>query len=164
MKSTKFYTVLALVVVALFSFTKASFGQAPPLGSASSFAVFTAAGAFSNDGATVVTGDIGTNVGAFTGFPPGVVNGSIHVADPVSAQAAADVELAPLLGVEMNELARVVGRHLAQDLPAGRILHLLGDFVAGLQQHFRRFQPPVGAGDDFLRRSRHEGIIAEPRL
>ena len=69
-------------------------GQAPPLGSASNFALFTAAGAFSNDGLTVVTGDIGTNVGAFAGFPPGIVNGTIYVADPVTAQAAADVELA----------------------------------------------------------------------
>jgi hypothetical protein len=68
--------------------------QAPDLGVTSSFAMFTAAGAFSNDGATVVTGDIGTNVGAFTGFPPGVVIGSIHVADVISAQAASDVATA----------------------------------------------------------------------
>jgi hypothetical protein len=39
----------------------------------------------------MVTGDIGTNVGAFTGFPPGIVIGAIHVADVVSAQAATDV-------------------------------------------------------------------------
>ncbi len=68
--------------------------QAPSLGSAQEFAVFTAAGAFSNDGATVVTGDIGTNVGSFTGFPPGVVIGEIHVANMTSAQAATDVDLA----------------------------------------------------------------------
>lgn len=66
-------------------------GQAPDLGTTSTFAMFTAAGAFSNDGATLVTGDIGTDVGSFTGFPPGVVIGSIHVADAVTAQAAIDV-------------------------------------------------------------------------
>ena len=68
--------------------------QTPDLGASSSFAMFTAAGAFSNDGTTVVTGDIGTNVGAFTGFPPGIVIGSIHVADVISAQAAMDVATA----------------------------------------------------------------------
>src|SRR5688572_8565850 len=67
------------------------FGQAPDLGTASGFSVFTAVGAFSNDGATVVTGDIGTNAGAFTGFPPGIVIGNIHVADALSATAAVDV-------------------------------------------------------------------------
>ncbi len=66
--------------------------QAPPLGGATSFALFTSAGAFSNDGATVVTGDIGTNVGAFSGFPPGIVIGQIHVADVVSAAVAPDVD------------------------------------------------------------------------
>ncbi|MCB0535254.1 MAG: DUF3494 domain-containing protein, partial [Saprospiraceae bacterium] len=39
-------------------------------------------------------GDIGTNVGAFAGFPPGIVAGTIHVTDPVSVQAATDVEFA----------------------------------------------------------------------
>lgn len=71
-----------------------SFGQVPDFGAASSFALFTSAGAFNNAGTTVVTGDIGTNVGAFSGFPPGIVIGAIHVADPVTAQAAPDVDLA----------------------------------------------------------------------
>lgn len=84
--------VIALMLLMLPFFT---FAQSPPdLGVAAPFALFTAAGAFSNDGNTVVTGDIGTNVGAFTGFPPGIVIGQIHVADGVSAQAAADVDLA----------------------------------------------------------------------
>ena len=41
------------------------YGQSPDLGAASGFALFTAVGAFSNDGATMVIGDIGTDVGAF---------------------------------------------------------------------------------------------------
>ncbi len=68
------------------------FGQAPDLGASETFALFTASGAFNGDAATSVVGDIGTNVGAFT--PPGFLVGSIHVADPVSAQAAADVAIA----------------------------------------------------------------------
>jgi hypothetical protein len=71
-----------------------NFGQAPDLGTASTFALFTAEGAFNNLGVTMVVGDIGTNVGAFSGYPPGVVIGQIHVADAVSATAAADVAIA----------------------------------------------------------------------
>ena len=65
------------------------------LGSTADFALFTAAGAFNNIGAgTVVTGDVGTHVGAFNAFPPGILIGDQHVADGVSAQAAADVLVA----------------------------------------------------------------------
>ena len=63
-------------------------------GTAANFALFTAVGAFSNTGTTQVTGDVGTNAGAFTGFPPGTVTGQIHVADAVSLQAATDASLA----------------------------------------------------------------------
>ena len=68
--------------------------QAPDLGASSTFTLFTAVGAFDNLGASIVTGDIGTDAGAFSGFPPGTVIGEIHVADPVSAQAAIDVDAA----------------------------------------------------------------------
>ncbi|MEI6347421.1 MAG: ice-binding family protein [Bacteroidota bacterium] len=70
------------------------FGQAPSLGTASDFAVFTAVGAFENLGASSVTGDVGTQAGAFSGFLPGVLVGDIHVADSVSYQAALDVNTA----------------------------------------------------------------------
>ena len=83
------FTAVMLLFVPLMNY-----GQAPPLGTTSSFALFTAVGAFSNDGASVVTGDIGTDVGSFTGFPPGTVIGDIHVTDPVSVQAAIDVDVA----------------------------------------------------------------------
>jgi Ice-binding-like len=64
----------------------------PALGATSSFALFTAVGAFDNVGPSVVHGDIGTNAGAFSGFPLGVVFGNIHVADTYSTQAATDVQ------------------------------------------------------------------------
>jgi hypothetical protein len=77
----------------LFIMPTINFGQAPDLGAASSFALFTAAGAFSTEVGDVstVTGDVGTNVGAFYGFPPGTLIGQKHVADAISAQAAPDV-------------------------------------------------------------------------
>lgn len=87
-----------LFMAGLLLLSQASYGQftAPALGAASSFALFTAVGAFDNVGPSVVRGDIGTNAGAFSGFPQGVVTGSIHVADAVSTQAATDVEAAYL--------------------------------------------------------------------
>ncbi|QOW11665.1 T9SS type A sorting domain-containing protein [Kaistella flava (ex Peng et al. 2021)] len=84
-----------LVAAVLFLMPSVNFGQAPNLGSASSFALFTAAGAFNNTGAgTIVTGDVGTNVGAFNAFPPGTLIGQKHHADLVSSQAAIDVAFA----------------------------------------------------------------------
>lgn len=85
----------ALSVIILFLIPATNFAQSPPtLGTASSFVMFTASGAFSNDGESFVIGDVGTNVGAFNAFPPGTVVGQIHVADPVSATAATDVDVA----------------------------------------------------------------------
>ena len=89
---TKLLNVLSAVI--LFLVPNVLFGQAPNLGAAADFALFTAAGAINNTGTTVITGDIGTNVGAFNGFPPGIINGQTHVADAVSAQAASDLALA----------------------------------------------------------------------
>ncbi len=84
-------TPITLLFILFFLIPKLTYGQAPDLGTTAGFAAFTAVGAFDALGASVVTGDVGTNVGAFTGFPPGVLIGSIHVADPISAQAAIDV-------------------------------------------------------------------------
>jgi len=80
-----------LLAVTLFLIPKTTYTQAPNLGSATSFAAFTAAGAFNSLGTTMITGDIGTEVGAFSGFPPGIVIGAIHIADAVTEQAAMDV-------------------------------------------------------------------------
>jgi hypothetical protein len=78
----------------LLLLSKAIFGQAPNLGTAANFAFFTSIGAFDNAGATYITGDIGTNSGALTGFPPGTLVGQAHVANATSAQAALDVDAA----------------------------------------------------------------------
>ncbi len=85
---------LLFIVFFSVSFLKTGFAQTPSLGSASGFAVFTSVGAFNNLGNTNITGNIGTNVGAFTGFPPGVVVGQIHVVDATSLQASIDIAAA----------------------------------------------------------------------
>jgi hypothetical protein len=44
---------------------------------------------------TVITGDVGVSPGtAVTGFPPGIVIGTIHAGDPVAAQAQLDLTVA----------------------------------------------------------------------
>ena len=92
----KLRAVRLLLAAGLLS-SSACFGQviAPALGTSSSFTLFTAVGAFDNVGPSTVQGNIGTNAGAFSGFPLGVVtSGSIHVADALATQAATDVETA----------------------------------------------------------------------
>ncbi len=66
------------------------------LGTAETFAVL-AGSTVTNTGLSVITGDVGVSPGtAVTGFPPGVVvpPGMIHSADPVAAQAQADLTAA----------------------------------------------------------------------
>lgn len=80
--------------VIFWAFTSVSFAQVlplPNLGTASSYALFTSAGAFNVTGAAIVKGDVGTHAGAFNAFPPGTLIGSINVANAASFQAAADV-------------------------------------------------------------------------
>ncbi len=93
-KTKRSIFTFAITAVTLLSFPKVNFGQAPDLGATSGFALFTAVGAITNTGATYVTGDVGTNDGAFNAFPPGTLIGQIHVADATSAQAAIDVAAA----------------------------------------------------------------------
>lgn len=71
----------AVAAVMLLLLPNVNYGQdAPDLGTTSTYALFTAVGAFSNTGATTtVTGDVGTNAGAFNAFPPGILIGEKHV-------------------------------------------------------------------------------------
>ncbi len=80
---------------ATWSFTTSSCSMAPmDLGGASSFAAL-AGSTVTNTGLTVITGDAGVSPGtAITGFPPGVLTGSTHAADPTAATGIADLTTA----------------------------------------------------------------------
>lgn len=71
----------------------AGFAQAPNLRTAANFEFFTTVGAISNTGISQVTGEVGSNSGAVTGF--GNVNGKMQVpANGATNQAAADLLIA----------------------------------------------------------------------
>ncbi|MBK7609434.1 MAG: DUF3494 domain-containing protein [Saprospiraceae bacterium] len=73
-------------------------GQVPDLGIIANFAIYTTGGAIDNTGTSIITGDIGTNVGAITGYEPlSVVNGNIEIANATTAQAAIDLDAAYVL-------------------------------------------------------------------
>jgi hypothetical protein len=78
-----------------FTTAAATAGQAPvPLGSATAFEVL-AGSTVTSTGATTVHGDLGVSPGtAVTGFPPGLVNGTIHAGDPAAAVAQLDLTTA----------------------------------------------------------------------
>jgi len=83
----------ALMAVILLLISTLNFAQAPPLGSAADFVLFTSVGAVTNVGTykylTHLTGNVGTNSGSSTNF--GNVNGVMHDNDGASALCASDV-------------------------------------------------------------------------
>ncbi len=86
---------LANDVVWSFTTAATTIGQAQVvLATAGSFAVL-AGSTVTSSGATTVNGDLGVSPGtAVTGFPPGLVNGTIHAGDGSAAQAQLDLTTA----------------------------------------------------------------------
>ncbi|MES2140998.1 MAG: ice-binding family protein [Bacteroidota bacterium] len=82
----------ALTAVILYLMPNVNFGQAPNLGTAANFVIFSTDGAVSNTGLSHLTGNVGTNNGSSTAF--GNVNGGMHDGDGVSAQCASDLLIA----------------------------------------------------------------------
>ena len=116
-KSTTVGIVLALLGAPLLTF-----GQtlAPDLGAVASFALFTPAGAMGNTGSsTFIVGDIGTDAGAISDYPPGSVVGRTYAPGTVTAQASVDVRAAYnyLLAVPAS-----AGTGLAPAMGTGQIL------------------------------------------
>lgn len=78
-----------LVAIALLFMPFWSLAQAPTLGTAANYVLFSTDGAVSNTGISHITGNVGTNNGSSTAF--GNVNGGMHDGDGSSAQCAADL-------------------------------------------------------------------------
>jgi len=65
------------------------------LGTAAPFAVLAGTPKVASTGATVINGNLGISpAGAVTGFPPGIVHGTIHKADAIALQAQSDLTVA----------------------------------------------------------------------
>lgn len=110
-----------IVISMLLPLYTAAGAQAPvAMGSASTFAVLAGA-TVTSTGNTIVNGNIGAGPGtAVTGFPPGVVNGTIHSGDPAAAQAQADLTIAYLdAGGRTLNPVTVAGNIGGQTLPPG---------------------------------------------
>ncbi|GAA4061139.1 hypothetical protein GCM10022389_01960 [Flavobacterium cheonanense] len=69
-----------------------SFSQAPTIGTAENFVLFTSVGAITNTGISHLTGNIGSNSGSSTGF--GNVDGVMHTGNLTTNQCAADLTIA----------------------------------------------------------------------
>lgn len=78
-----------VTVVTLLLLPVVNFAQAPNLGTAASFVLFSSNGAVKNVGTTHLTGNVGTNNGSSTGF--GNVDGVMHDNDGASAQSSTDL-------------------------------------------------------------------------
>ena len=66
------------------------FSNAPNLGTAANFVLFTIAGAVGNTGISQITGNVGTNVGAITGFGTSVT-GFIYTPNTITVQCSTDL-------------------------------------------------------------------------
>jgi len=83
------YLQFRIGIVVLLLVPLLGFCQAPSLGGAANFVLFSSVGAVTNTGNSQITGNVGTNSGACSGFSN--INGAIHNADAVSAQCVNDV-------------------------------------------------------------------------
>ena len=62
-----------------------------PLGAADNFAVLAGSG-ITNTGATVINGDLGLSPGTSVGgFPPGILNGTLHINNAIANQSKLDI-------------------------------------------------------------------------
>ncbi len=89
MKNLILKALILTTVLALLFIPKVNFGQAPNLGTTVNYAMFTSIGAVGNTGSSMLTGNVGTNNGSFTGF--GNVNGRMENSNGSTAQASADL-------------------------------------------------------------------------
>jgi hypothetical protein len=62
-----------------------------PLGAADNFAILAGSG-ITNTGASIINGDLGLSPGTSVGgFPPGILNGTLHINDSVANQSKMDI-------------------------------------------------------------------------
>jgi hypothetical protein len=95
--------------------------DAPLFGAADNFVVLAYSTVTNQAGVTTITGDIGVSpLASVVGFPPGIVNGTIHAADAAAAQAQIDLAAAYTDAAGRTPFTTVTGDTLAGlNLPPG---------------------------------------------
>ena len=92
MKTLLFFTKPFITASLIFFFIPIAITAQINLRSVGSFTLFSTAGAIGNTGSSTVVGNIGTQIGAITGFIlPTLIAGSIHNADATTAQGLLDL-------------------------------------------------------------------------
>lgn len=81
----------ATTTITKYSYPYVSYASKPDLGVASNFVLYTISGAVGNTGVSQITGNIGTNSGAITGFAASLMTCSAHSVDTVTAKCATDL-------------------------------------------------------------------------
>ena len=95
--------------------------DAPLFGAADNFVVLAYSTVTNQAGVTTITGDIGVSpLASVVGFPPGIVNGTIHAADAAAALAQIDLATAYTDAAGRTPFTTVTGDTLAGlNLPPG---------------------------------------------
>ncbi|MEO7976985.1 ice-binding family protein [Flavobacterium sp.] len=107
--------LLCKIMLLSIIFQNSSYSQAPTLGTAADFVLFTSVGSVTNTGITHLTGNVGTNSASSTGF--GNVDGVMNDGNGTSAKCGADLLIA------YNQLKSAIPNYfLAPLLGNGQIL------------------------------------------
>ena len=80
-----------LIMFVLLTLPTVSLAQTINFGTAAKFCIFTASGAIANTGTSAIKGDMGTNIGAISGFETSSNSGNQYNADSVSRQTCVDL-------------------------------------------------------------------------
>lgn len=92
MKNNTIHTIIAIF---LFLTPSLNFAQAPDMGTATCYTIFSGNGAVTNSGISHITGNVGTNNGPTTGFDSLLVTGEIHlIPDSSTLQCSLDLAIA----------------------------------------------------------------------
>jgi hypothetical protein len=103
---------LALSFLLLPLLARNAYANSISLGTAGSYAVL-AGSSVINTGSSVLTGNLGVSPGsAVTGFPPGIVNGTINKANGPAAQAQSDLTAAYITAAGLTPTATLTGKDL----------------------------------------------------